>query len=233
MVLGKALDFDRFALAFLLLTPLKSTYVLEGCSSARIINQAVLTQGAVVDLAHRLDEQHQVFGRVPIVHQHCGEQHLLAGDGMCEHVLHMVKFGLAITIWIEDAVVDDPVVARLGVDVEAVDQANPFDDAVGIATVLAAHQLDLGGEVLVQNRIVKNKIPIGRECYLRTHALENQSGCQSLATQISIQGIVTEMCMMISMVCQREIHLAGQQELAVINACWPHKFLRINFRKYR
>lgn len=59
-------------------------------------------------------------------------------------------------------VIDHPVLARLGIDAHAIDQADASDESMRIATELQSHQLDLVREVLVQHRIVEDDITMDR-----------------------------------------------------------------------
>lgn len=60
--------------------------------------------------------QHQLFGGVPRIHEYGMKRQLLVIDNLVQHVAHMVKLGLAIMVRIINAVIDHPVLARLGVD---------------------------------------------------------------------------------------------------------------------
>lgn len=68
----------------------------------------------------------------------------------------MIELGLAVTIGFIDAVVDDPILTTVGVDVETVGNADVLNNAICIAVVLAAHQLNAAGVVFIQDQVIKN-----------------------------------------------------------------------------
>ena len=63
---------------------------------------------------------------------------------------HVVELGLAAHVGGEEAVVDEPELVGVGVDVHAGDQADAGKHAVGVAAVLATDQFDAPTVVLVE-----------------------------------------------------------------------------------
>ena len=116
---------------------------------AGIVHLTVVPEGAVVDLVETIDAQHQFFGRVPGVHQDGMKWQLLVLYQLRKHVPRMIEFALAIPVGIVDAVIDHPVLARLGMDVHTVDQPDALDQTMRIAAVLQPHQCDLVREILI------------------------------------------------------------------------------------
>lgn len=119
------------------------------------------------------------------------KRQLLVLHDLREHVLYMVELALAVPVRIVDAVIDHPVLARLGIDVHAVDQADALDQAVRVAGKLQPHQFDLVREVLVQHRVVENHKAIRRGLDLRTCMLPHQPRRQPVFAQVAIDRIVT------------------------------------------
>jgi hypothetical protein len=69
----------------------------------------------------------------------------------------MVKFALPIPIRVVNAIVDDPELVKLRVNIHARHHPDAFDDGVGIAAVLPAYQLDLEGAVMISTVSSKAK----------------------------------------------------------------------------
>jgi len=151
-----------------------------------------------------------------------GEGQLLVGDGCNEHVLDVIELGLAVTVGLKNAIVDDPVLCSFRVDVETVEHADAFYDGMSIAAVLTPHQFDFVGEVLVQDRVVEHEETARRWDDLGAYIFPDQPRGQLVAAKIAVDRIMTEVDVMTGMMCQREVHLTRQQKLAVINACWLH-----------
>jgi hypothetical protein len=63
--------------------------------------------------------------------------------GVVEHVLDVIELGIVVFVGCVDAPVDNPVVAGLDIHVQASNHPDAVDQAVGVATVLLVHQLDL------------------------------------------------------------------------------------------
>src|SRR5579883_10656 len=82
VVFGKAFDFKPLALLKLTLIPSERIDSLVRLLTTRLIDLAVGFEWAVVNLLERLNEQHQVFGGVPGVHQHRLKRQLLVIDRM-------------------------------------------------------------------------------------------------------------------------------------------------------
>lgn len=52
----------------------------------------------------------------------------------------MVKFAFAIRIFVIDTVVNEPILLRLWIDVNTVNDTDALDDAMGVATILTVNQ---------------------------------------------------------------------------------------------
>jgi hypothetical protein len=80
VVFGKAFDFQALALLEVARTPIERIDSLVRLLSTRLINLTISFERTVVHLLKRLNEQHQVFGRIPGVHQHRLKGQLLVID---------------------------------------------------------------------------------------------------------------------------------------------------------
>ena len=96
VVFRKPFDFAAVAWLHFRLAPGQRVHVPLRLPSAGIIHQAMVAQRAVVNLLERLDEEHQVFGRVPGVHQHGIKRQRFVLDDIRQPVLDVVEFGFAI-----------------------------------------------------------------------------------------------------------------------------------------
>ena len=128
------------------------------------------------------------------------------------------------------AVIDHPVLARLGIDIHAVDQADALDQTVRVAGKLQPHQFDLVREVLVQHRVVENHKAIRRGLDLRTRMLPHQPRCQPVFAQVAIDRIVAHLLWgMVRVVRDGVVDLAHQQVLAVIQS---RRAFRLHARQF-
>jgi len=83
------------------------------------------------------------------------ERQLFVFEGVVEHVPHVVELGLAVRVGVVGAPVDDPVLAGVEVDIQAVDDADALDNAVFVAAILAADEFYVERVALVQHRVVE------------------------------------------------------------------------------
>jgi len=218
VVFGKALDFDRLAVRESLSIPLQRINMPVGRFAFGVVDQPVAAQRAVVGLAQRLDEQHQILRGVPRIHQDPSERQLLVMDHVGQHVTHVIEFGFAVTVRIVNAVIDDPVFAALRIHVEAVHYADALDDAVSVAAVLPSHQLDLVRKILVGHGIVEHDTAVVVRHDLRANVIPHQPWRHVLAAQKSVDGIVAHIVNVIGKVRQRAVGRTRQQVLAVAQA---------------
>ena len=97
-----------------------------------------------------------------------------------------------ISVRIINAVVNDPKLIQLGVDVHASHDADAFDDIMRIAAILPPHQLNLVREVLVCDRIVEDDETFGRLNDLTADVLPSQFRTQFFSIQMAVQRIMAE-----------------------------------------
>jgi hypothetical protein len=216
VVFGKAFDLDGLAVSLFSRIPAQRTDALVRLCPTGIIHLAVRLEGAIIDFLQGLDEQHQVFGGIPTVHQHGLERQALVIDGIAEHVMDMIELGFAVAIGIVEPVVDQPERIQLRIHIDAGDDADAADQAMGIATVLAAHQVDLPGEVLIQHGVVKEQITGGYRDNLGTDVIPYQPRRHPFTPQVTVDGIMTEGVIVIGKIGQRVVDLADQQKLAIV-----------------
>ena len=84
------------------------------------------------------------------------------------------------------AEIDQPELVADRGDLNASDDANPFDNAVGIAVVLTTHQFDLLRIALIQDGIIKADVALHGLDYLRPDILSDQAWREHFAAQETI-----------------------------------------------
>ena len=112
VLFGKAVDFDGFAPSPTRPGSSPRHQSAGRASGAGVIDLPVGFQRTVVDLAEGLDEQHQILGRIPTVHQHRLEGQALLVNHIGQHLMDMVELGLAIAVRVVEAEVDEPELAN-------------------------------------------------------------------------------------------------------------------------
>src|SRR5215210_8447444 len=116
--------------------------------TSAVVYLAVAPQRAVERLFHPVDEKHRVFGGVPGVHQHRPKRQPPMLDAT-QHLLDMIELALAISVRVEDPVVDYPETLRFWVHVDARDYPYTTNHALLVAAPLLTHHLDVRAEALV------------------------------------------------------------------------------------
>lgn len=215
-IVGKLVDFDVLAMKDVMSGPNQVLRQAVGSLAAGVIDKTVGLDRADEGQLESVNEDHHVFGRVPGVHEHrLGGQHLL-GQGTGEHFAHMVELAFAIPIGVVQTVVDDPVLPAVGVNVQAIDHADAFDQTVGVAAVLQPHQIDMVRVVFVDDRVVKDQATTGRSDDIGFDVLPNQTGRQFIAPQHAVDRIVTESTAVFCEIRHREVGMTGAEKLAII-----------------
>ena len=216
VVVGKPFDFDPLALLQFGLAPPERIHPLIGLRAARIIHRAIIAQRTVVNLFQGLDEEQQVFGGVPGVHQHRVKWQFFLIHDVRQHVLHVIQLGFAVPVRVIEPIIQEPELVRLGIDIDTGHDADALDDGFGIATPLPPHQFNGKGVVLIQHRVIKDQIRLRRRHDLRPHVVPDQARRELFGSQIAIDLVVRERLAMVGKIGQRVIDLTDQQILAVI-----------------
>lgn len=126
------MDFDPLALLDLLVGPTQIANGLVGLLAAGVVHFAVVLQGAIEGLG-RLQKPFEHIGHcIPSVHQHSPVADLTAIK-LTEHIENVFDFGLPVGIGIEDAKVNEPELVGFGIEIDAVDHPDPFDESVRVA----------------------------------------------------------------------------------------------------
>ncbi len=213
MTTWKSFDLDCFAMLFLSFCLFESIHSLIRLGTARIVHLPIIFEWTVVDFPVPFNAQHDFFGRIPTVHQHSPELQLLLVNTIQKHLLHMIQFVLAISVWIKDAIVNNPKLIQFRVDIYTGDDPYSFDDIMYISAVLTPHQLNLMREILVRHRVIEDDKPLGRLYNLILNSFPNQFRTQFFSTQVAVQGIMAELLAVVSKIRQRVIDLADQKIL--------------------
>ena len=130
----------------------------------------------------------------------------------------MLKFGLAISVWIIDTIVNNPKLIQRRVDIHASDNAYAFDNTMCVTAILTPHQFDIVRIVLICHCIVKDQVAFGRLNDFGFDVLPGQFRAKFFSIQIAIQGIMAELLTVFGKIRQRIINLANQQVLAISQA---------------
>jgi len=133
-----------------------------------------------------------------------------------QHILNMLQLRFSITIWVIDTVINDPELIGLRIDIHTSHNTNAFDDPVRIPAILAPHQFDFVGIILVNHGVIKNQKSIWCLDNLLVDILPDCSGANFITCKIPIRHIVTKLVGVFRIVCERVIGLAHQQVLTVI-----------------
>lgn len=74
----------------------------------------------------------------------------------------MVKFAFAIGGFVINTVINEPVLFGLWIDIDTVNDADAFNNAMGVATVLALaiNQFDFVTMIFIEYAVIKDKIAI-------------------------------------------------------------------------
>lgn len=218
VVSRKAFDLEELAACLLTFTPPQAVDPLIGFGRQRVIDLTIIFEPTVVNLLHPFDQQHHIFGRIPGVHQHRAKGQLLVFNGVGQHLLQLIKLRFAIAIGVINAIINDPKLVGLGVDINAGDDADAFDDVVGIATVLAAHQVNLEGVVLIQDRVIEDDIALGTQHEVWANWFPQQARLNAVIGKIAIDGMARKLLAVLSKVGQGVIDLTTEQILTIVEA---------------
>ena len=74
-------------------------------------------------------------------------------DGIIEHFSDVVEFGFAVYIRRKQAIVDQPKLIGLRIDINTRDNSDAFDDSMSVARILTTDQFDVERIVFIGNRI--------------------------------------------------------------------------------
>lgn len=179
VVFKETLDLDGLAVRQLGRTPDQRVHPLIRPVAAGIIHLAVVFERTVIDLLQGFDEQHQLLGGIPGVHQHGAKRQPLVMAHVRQHVMDVIELGFAVPIGIIEAVIDEPELIGRRIDVDAGHDADTLDHGFGIATPLPADQLNPMGVLLVQDRVVEEEVARRGRHKVPAHVVPNQSRSNS------------------------------------------------------
>jgi len=204
-----------------------------GSLDITVITQAIALEWTYVELAHPLYEQHQFFRSVPTVEEDTGERESLISNGRRQHLADMVEFGLAITIRIEQAIVHNPILTIIGIDIKTIDYPNAFYHTMRITAILSAHHFDAARVIFIKNRVIENKISIRGLNNIPFNIIPDNSSCQFIPMKKTGYGIMTKAIFMLSQVRHGVIFLSRDKKLAIIQSAKFHSryLLLPNFHK--
>jgi hypothetical protein len=102
----------------------------------------------------------------------------------------VIEFSLAIALWLEEAVVNDPLAVEFRVVVDQIDNADAFNHAVRVTTLLAAHAFNLEGVRLINYRVIKDQVSLRGLDERFSGLLPEQSRGEFLRFQIAIDAVM-------------------------------------------
>ena len=214
----EAFDLDDFAMFLFGFRPLKTVHTLVRSCATRIIDLAIILERTVVNLVQPVNCEHHFFRGVPAIHQNCPKRQLFLVDTVEQHVVHMIQLGFAIAVRIINAVINDPELVDLRIDIHTGYDTYTLDNSMGIATVLMPNQFNIFRKILVNHGIIKNNETIGCGHHLTLDVLPHDMWPDFISSQISVRRIMAELLGMVCKVRQRIIDLADKQILAIIQS---------------
>ncbi len=218
---GKLLNFDEFAVLDFFISPRQIFDCRVGFFAARIIHQTIFLQRTIEDFLLLDEPRHQRHRRIPRVHQ--TEPKLdLSQLEQVKHFGNVVEFGFAVSVGVKEAIIQHPKAVNLRVVINAVDQADAFDDGVFVARILTANAFDGERIGFVQNRIIEDNRSRRRENHLVFDLLPEQTRGKFVGFQIAIDAVVVKVFKMLRQICASIIDLAGEQILTIKLACCFH-----------
>lgn len=212
----ESVDFDELSPPHFVTEPFQFGNGLVGRFALTVIHLTVGFERAIKDLSTLVDMRHQILGGVPGIHEDGAERQVFAGNGLVEHVPHVVEFGLAVPVWIIEPPIDDPVFAGVHVDIHAIDDTNAFDDSMFVAAILAPYQFHLEGVALVQDRIVEYQAGIPVASDKVSDGLPDGIWRHVVIHQVTVYGIMRENRLVLGHVGLRVVDLGRDDELAII-----------------
>jgi hypothetical protein len=214
VVFRKPCELARLAVAQCVRIPCERIHALIGALAARILARPIGCERAGVKLLQRLDAAHQVFGRLPRVPQHRLTRQLFLIQQGGEHRTDGIPLAGAVPIGVIEPLGNPPALVAVGVDIDAGDDADAFDDLWGIATGLRPHPCNGKRVGLVPHRVIKPPRATRRAADWAPAILPAQPWGTLLPAPVAIDGIMRALLAGVSKVRQRVVDLTDQQRLA-------------------
>lgn len=192
VVFRKTSDLDDLAPFKLRWTPVQRIDAPIRPRTTGIIHLAISLERAIIDFLQRLDEQHQLLGGIPAIHEYGPKRQALVMDDVRQHVLDMIELGFAVPVGIIQPVVDQPEIIGFGIDTETAHDTDTADQALRITAILATDQLDPVRKILVQYRIIEDQITSRGRYHLIADIVPHQARCHPFAAQKAVDRIVAE-----------------------------------------
>lgn len=108
MIARKSFDFDHLAMQLFGFCPCETVHTPVGLGTTRIVHLPIIFEWTVEDFSVLFNRQDDFFGCIPTIHQDSPKLELLLVNTIEEHLLEVVKFRFAISIWIINSIVNDP-----------------------------------------------------------------------------------------------------------------------------
>ncbi len=139
VVFREAFDLDHFTPLSCGGIPPQDIYAPIGLRATEVIHLPVVFERTVVHLPQGFDEEHEVCGRLPTIPQHRLNGQPFLVHHIREHLMDMIKLGVAVALGIVETVVNEPKLIGLGIAIDTGHHADTFDDGFGMAAPLPAH----------------------------------------------------------------------------------------------
>ena len=98
----------------------------------------------------------------------------------------MIQLCFSVAIRIEDAVIDDPTLLRLLVEIDTIDDTNTTNDAMSITTVLTSYSFDIVREIFVSDGVIEENKAVTTRNDIGFDQLPNQSRSELFSTEITV-----------------------------------------------
>ena len=128
---GKLLNFDRFAVPDFFGSPRQIFHCRVRFRAAGVVNQTIFLQRTIKDFLLFDEARHQRHRRIPRVYQ--TEPKLdLPKLQQVEHLGDVVEFAFAVAVGVKEAVIQNPKAVNRRIVINAVDQADAFNNGVAL-----------------------------------------------------------------------------------------------------
>ena len=154
MSLGNFFEVNEFSVRLFTLIEGQSIQSL-GRNFRALSRLSVPLQKAIVDFVGRLARFDHLHAGIPRIHQDYPDRLGTALESTVEHLQEVIDLAAAITLWIEEAKIENPEALQLWVDVDTSDHPGAGNHCMGVAAPLSSYHFNETGMSLVEHCVVK------------------------------------------------------------------------------